>query len=357
MTQGFVSTSFVLPSEDLQSVLSRTLPVWEQLRGGRLFVTGGTGFFGKWLLETFAFANAELQLEAELVALTRDPQRFLLEMPHLAEWDSIRFQTGDVRNFVFPDGTFTHVIHAATEASAALNEQSPRKMFNVIVDGTRRVLEFCERCGAEKLLLASSGAVYGKQPVGMTHVGEDFAGGPDPLSQTAAYAEGKRVAEMLCADAHSRRDLKTSIARCFAFVGPFLPLDRHFAIGNFLRDALKGGPVVVRSAGRDYRSYLYAADLTAWLWTILLQGESCRAYNVGSDEAISIANVARSVASLAGCGLEIRGDELVNSNPASHYVPSIDRARDELGLTIATDFHTAIKRTFNWHECRRGSAA
>ena len=232
----------------------------------------------------------------------------------------------------------------------ALNEQSPRMMFDVIVDGTRRVLDFCELCGAEKLLLASSGAVYGKQPVGVTHVREDYAGGPDPLSPAAAYAEGKRVAEMLCADAHYHRDIKTSTARCFAFVGPFLPLDRHFAIGNFLRDALEGGPVVVRSAGRHYRSYMYAADLTAWLWTILLQGESCRAYNVGSDEAISIADVARSVADLAGCEVDIRGDVAGNSGPPSHYVPSIDRARNELGLTIATDFHTAIKRTFNWHD-------
>jgi dTDP-glucose 4,6-dehydratase len=341
----------------LQSVLNRTLPMWEQLRGGRLFVTGGTGFFGKWLLETFAFANAELQLEAELVALSRDPQRFLLDTPHLAGCDGIRFQTGDVRNFAFPDGTFTHVIHAATEASAALNEQSPRTMFDVIVDGTRRVLDFCQRCGAEKLLLASSGAVYGKQPVGVTHIREDLAGGPDPLSASAAYAEGKRVAEMLCADAHCNRDLKSAIARCFAFVGPFLPLDRHFAIGNFLRDALKGGPVVVRSAGRDYRSYMYAADLAVWLWTILLQGESCRAYNVGSDEAISIADVARSVADLAGCKVDIRTEVAGNLDPPSHYVPSIDRARDDLGLTIATDFHNAIKRTFDWHECRRSKAA
>ncbi len=357
MTQGLIATSSVLPSEDLQSLLSHTLPMWEQLRGGRLFVTGGTGFFGKWLLETFVFANAELQLEAELVALTRDPQRFLLDMPHLADCEGIRFQTGDVRNFDFPDGLFTHVIHAATEASAALNEQNPRVMFDVIVDGTRRVLAFCERCGAERLLLASSGAVYGKQPAGVTHVREDFTGGPNPLSPAAAYAEGKRVAEMLCGEAHYHRDMKNSIARCFAFVGPYLPLDRHFAIGNFLRDALDGGPVVVRSAGHDYRSYMYAADLAAWLWTILLQGESCRAYNVGSDEAISIANVARSVADLAGCEVDIRGDVAASTNPPSHYVPSIERARHELGLTIATDFQSAIERTFKWHECRRGNAA
>jgi nucleoside-diphosphate-sugar epimerase len=352
MTQGLLSNSFVLPSEDLHSVLARTLPLWEELRGGRLFVTGGTGFFGKWLLETFAYANLELQLEAELVALTRGPQRFVSEMPHLARSESIRLHVGDVRSFVFPNGAFSHVIHAATEASASLNEQNPQVMFDVIVAGTRRVLDFCKLCRAEKLLLTSSGAVYGKQTAGTTHVCENFAGGPDPLSPTSAYAEGKRLAEKLCAEAQSHRGMSVSIARGFAFVGPFLPLDRHFAIGNFLRDAIGGGPVVVRSARRDFRSYMYAADLAVWLWTILLRGESCRAYNVGSDEAISIADAARFVADVAGCEVEVRRKDAPNTNPPSYYVPSIDRARQELRLALDTDCRSAIERTFNWHRSR-----
>jgi dTDP-glucose 4,6-dehydratase len=357
MRQGLLSTSFVLPGEDLQSVLIRTLPLWEELRGGRLFVTGGTGFFGKWLLETFAYANLELQLEAELVALTRDPQRFLREMPHLGQCNSIRFHGGDVRSFVFPNGAFSHVIHAATEASASLNEQNPQAMFDVIVAGTQRVLDFCKLCRAEKLLLTSSGAVYGKQLAGTTRVCENFARGPDPASATSAYAEGKRVAEMLWTEGHSHRGMNASIARCFAFVGPFLPLDRHFAIGNFLRDAIGGGPVIVRSAGRDFRSYMYAADLAVWLWTILLRGESCRAYNVGSDEAVSVVDAARSVADVAGCEVDVRRNILPNTDLPSYYVPSIDRARRELGLALDTDCRCAIERTFNWHQSRCERAA
>ena len=101
---------------DLKGVLRRTRNAWEQLRGQRIFITGGTGFFGKWLVETFAYAVSELDLDATLVLLTRDPQRFLKAMPHLSGCESITFEQGDVRDFNFPTGEFSHVIHAATEA-------------------------------------------------------------------------------------------------------------------------------------------------------------------------------------------------------------------------------------------------
>jgi nucleoside-diphosphate-sugar epimerase len=354
MTQSF-ATSSALFREDLRSVLIHARHAWEQLRGQRIFVTGGTGFFGKWLLESFAFANAELDLGAELVTLTRHKRRFLSEMPHLVEREDVQFHEGDVRSFEFLDGEFSHIIHAATDASATLNEGDPRAMFDVIASGTRRVIDFAERCKARRMLLASSGAVYGKQPRGMIHVAEDYQGGPDPFSPTAAYGEGKRVAEWLCGDAHRRTGIDVSIARCFAFVGPFLPLDRHFAIGNFLEDALRGGPVVVRGTGRDLRSYLYAADLATWLWSILTNGRACHPYNVGSDTAMSIAEVAQSVAKLANCDVEFRGNAQPPSESVSCYVPSIERARDELGLSIHSDYQTAIEQTFNWYRERRSS--
>lgn len=338
--------------DDLERVLTRTRSSWEELRGQRIFVTGGTGFFGKWLLETFLHANKTLQLESELLVLTRDPQRFTANMPHLIPQAGLQYHAGDVRSFDFPAGAFSHIIHAATEASAQLNEHSPHTMFDVIATGTRRVLDFADSCGARKLLLISSGAVYGKQPAGMTHLPEDYSGGPDVLSSAAAYGEGKRVAEMLCALAHRHRNLDVQIARCFAFVGPYLPLDSHFAVGNFLQDALRGQPIAVRGTGRVYRSYLYAADLAAWLWTILFRGRSCRPYNVGSDRALSILDIAHAAAKLPMHPLAVQISDPSNAAAPSYYVPSIERARRELGLEIETEFPAALARTFRWHQKR-----
>jgi nucleoside-diphosphate-sugar epimerase len=333
---------------DLKHILDYTWDVWEDLRGARIFITGGTGFFGCWFLESFAAANRVFELNATAAVLTRDEKAFATRCPNLAADPAIVLYEGDVRSFAGPSGMFTHVIHAATPASAALNDAQPLVMLDTIIEGTRRVLDFAVRSGAKKFLLTSSGAVYGKQPSDLTQIPETYAGMPDTMNPGAAYAEGKRVAELLCAVYSRNHGIETKIARCFAFVGPHLPLDAHFAAGNFIRDSLRGGPIRIQGDGTPVRSYLYAADLMIWLWTILVRGKSCRPYNVGASEEISILELAES-ASRLGSGISvITAQRPVAGAAPQRYVPSVKRARKELNLEPIVPLHEAVRRTAVW---------
>src|ERR1700686_3328122 len=268
-------------ADDLDSIVAPTEPLWQELRGQRILITGATGFFRCWLLESFAWANRRLNLGARAVGLSRHPGALAEKAPHLAEDPAISLHAADVRNGNFPDGEFSQVGHAATDASAKLNKEAPLVMFDTIVEGTRRALQFSIASGVSRFLLVSSGAIYGNQPAQLTHISESFKGGPDSMSPSSAYAEGKRAAEMLCSLASSPR-LAIPVARCFAFAGPYMQIDAHFAIGNFIADRLHNRPIRVQGDGSAVRSYLYASDLMVWLWTILFKGQSGRAYNVGS---------------------------------------------------------------------------
>jgi dTDP-glucose 4,6-dehydratase len=334
----------------LEEILQHTDGLWNDLRGARIFVTGGTGFFGAWLLESFLWANRRCSLGAETVVLSRDPQAAMRRHPQFAQAPGLRWHKGDVRTFEYPAGEFACVIHAAADATRARADTSPLDLASTIIDGTRRVLELARTRGIPKVLFASSGAVYGPQPPDLGQIDESFAGAPDTSDPRSAYGEGKRAAEMLCALYGATAGMEPKVARCFAFVGPHLPLDTVYAIGNFIRDALAGGPIRVESQGLAVRSYLYAADLAAWLWTILLRGAPCRPYNVGSDHAVTVAEVARMVADASGPNVDvvIAGNATPGA-PGGRYVPSVERARTELGLDTWTDLPEAIRRTLAWH--------
>jgi len=346
-----------LPKPDLAHVATYTAGEWDALRGRNIFVTGGTGFFGRWLLESFAFAGDLLDLGAHMTVLTRDPTAFAAKAPALAAHPSICFVRGDVRHLdpahILPQlppghsGQFPFVIHAAMDS---VGQDDPVATFDTIVTGTRAVLDFALASGATRFLFTSSGAVYGPQPPDITHIPETHHGSPDCSRPSSAYGEGKRAAELLCAAYHDRHPaFHPVIARCFAFVGPFLPIDAHFAIGNFIRDALRGGPIAIGGDGTPYRSYLHAADLAIWLWTLLFRGRPAYPYNVGSEEDVTILELASTVAECFPVPPDVHlARQPLPGIPPSRYVPATRRAR-ELGLSVLIPLKEAISRTAAWH--------
>lgn len=332
--------------DDLNLVLENTLDLWRETKNKTFFLTGGTGFFGIWLLMSFVFINRKLKLNSNIIVLTRDKNKFLSKYKWVEEFIEISFLEGDVVNFEFIHDKIDYIIHAATEASVKLNDEQPLVMFETVVNGTKRILEFARLKKVKSFLLTSSGAVYGKQPSDIDFISENYLGAPITSDASSMYGEGKRMAELLCAANYKLFHLPIKIARCYAFMGPFLELDSHFAAGNFIRNLLNGDDIIIEGDGTPYRSYMYSADLAVWLWTILFKGQNNSPYNVGSNSSISIAELANLISKQSKSKkINVIIKTPLSDKPIPKYVPNVDKAIEDLNLKIYTDINTSIKKT------------
>lgn len=315
-----------------------------------LLLTGGTGFFGKALLRHWQAAP----VAPRVTVLSRDPEGFLARHPEFAALPWLHFHAGDILNPASLPATasFTHLLHAAADSTYG-PRLSPLQRYTQIVDGTRHLLDYAVTHGGPRFLLASSGAVYGAQPQGMDRIPEDYHGMPNPLDARNAYGVAKRCAEHLCTLYAQQHGLQTVAARCFAFVGPDLPLDVHFAIGNFIRDALTREQITVHGDGTPVRSYMDQRDLACWLEVLLREGRAGQAYNVGSDAALTIAELARQVRDLLAPGKPVHIAAQDAGGPRSRYVPCIAKARAELGLDLHHTLHDAVLETARHAEAAR----
>lgn len=320
----------------------------------KLLLTGGTGFFGKALLRHWAARTPMGMGPAEVTVLSRAPREFLERFPEFQQQPWLRFHEGDI---LVPDtlpaaGSFTHILHAAADSTLG-PRLTPLERYQQIVDGTRNVLDHAVKHGVPRVLFTSSGGVYGPQPPDMERIPESWNGMPDPLIPEHAYGVAKRCAEHLCALYRDRHGLETVIARCFAFVGRDLPLDVHFAIGNFIRDALHSREIAVRGDGSAIRSYMDQRDLAVWLLALMERGQAGQAYNVGSDDQISIRNLADLVRDVLAPTKPVRiAGKADAGNFRSRYVPSIDKARRELGLRLTFPLREGLLETAHharWH--------
>ena len=311
----------------------------------RILLTGGTGFFGRALLRYF-LASGKF-LESRVCVLSRNPQRFQSAHPDLTDCERISFLQADIENREsLPwDHQFTHVLHAATDSTTGplLN---PINRFHQILAGTINLLDLSVACGADRFLLTSSGGIYGPQPCELRTIPEDWLGSPPLNEPLTAYSQAKRAAEHLCTLYRDQHKLQAIIARCFAFVGQDMPLDAHFAIGNFIRDALYGDEIVVSGDGTALRTYLDQRDLAHWLWTLLLYGNDGETYNVGSDRAISIAELAYLVRDLLAPSKSVKIlGEVCYPVIRNRYVPNISKIQRMHGITVGVTLAESIMDT------------
>ena len=307
------------------------------LKDKAIFMTGGTGFFGYWLLKLFARLHSD-GFRIDLTLLSRDPDSFLNKNPEYKDASWLHWVKGDVTNYTFPDQKFDFFIHGAANTTPIVFEK-PAIVFEEIVFGTKHVLEHAIYSSASRVLIISSGAVYGEVSQETLFIKEDLNSAPETNKIENAYGEAKRASEMLAYCYAKEKGIEVVTARCFAFAG--FGIGPHLVLNLFIQQALKENEISIKSSGLARRSFLHGRDLAIWLLKILVDGKSGKLYNVGSDNAYTIKELAELVRDIISPAKKIHVLGSLKQEHRINYIPSIEKAKS-LGLDVWTTLSESI---------------
>jgi nucleoside-diphosphate-sugar epimerase len=338
--------------EDLRAVLGSSVERVADLKNETLLITGGTGFIGTWLSELVLHLNDHHGFKTKLILLSHNLNKFKNTAPHIAVRADVTLVERDIRNLTDLPMEVTYIVHAAASPDRRTHASEPLRTVQTIVEGTNSLLEYASRLSdTKKILNLSSGLIYGMQPWDMKGIPEEMIGGVDCGAFNSAYTESKRMAETICAIYRNQHRLPIVNARPFSFIGPYQLLDRPWAINNFIRDAMLGGPIRILGDGRTVRSYMYPSDMAWWLLNILVRGKVGQNYNVGSPDSVSLQELAdRIVTKFPNRPKIVSGLSRDPSVQASKLVPNVDLAMKSLNLDITVDLDKAITRTIRWNQ-------
>jgi len=339
---------------DCHEVTAASLPTLAPLKGECLLITGGTGFMGTWLAELIAFLNDTYNFNSKILLLSDRAYSFSAKAPHLAVRKDISLIDRDICSIVGIPSEVSLIIHAAATPDSRLHASEPLRVAQVITNGTASLLASASRLPRLKRFLnISSGLIYGPQPLDLERIEESFCGGPNCSSPSSTYAEAKRYAELLCSIYRNEYKMEIITARPFAFIGPYQLLDRPWAINNFIRDGLTGGPIRILGDRETLRSYMYPSDMAFWLLAMLLHGVPGFSYNLGNPNGVTLGQIAEKVANCCPVRPEISANLAENAKiHRSSLVPDVSLAQKTLGLKLLVDTDEAVRRTMLWNRAQ-----
>jgi dTDP-glucose 4,6-dehydratase len=307
--------------EDLDDIVGASTEAMRRLSGSSLLLTGGSGFVARYLVESvIRFNEISGAAPCVLTLPSRSPELLMSRYRRqidakevvVVEWTGVRADDLAGRRW-------DYVLHGAATADPVRVAQDPESSYRDAIGIAASVVDVARSSGAKRIVLISSGAVYGEQPAHVSEIPETFEGGPDVSAPAAAYGEAKRVSELL----FRRSGLDHRIARVFSVIGPYQDLGLSFAVPDLIRQAANRGLLQLTGDGSARRSYCYVTDLTVFLVNLLVGDLRHDVYNVGCRQGTaSVGEVADGIAAIFG-GLEVRRGSA--AEPQRNYVPQLDR--------------------------------
>ena len=316
------------------------------INGKKVLILGGTGLFSRHLIERWNTLIKEENIDVKLTICTRDRKNALKTNRQLNH-EYIEIKEIDFEKEDEIKGEYDYIFHMANaSAKDTYKGISQIRKYNILINATRAVQNIVEKGGVKRVIFTSSGVAYGNMKYDYK---EEYGSNINHLCKQSTLGFAKLVCEHQLNSVCTEKNCSLVIARCFSFISEYMPMDIHYAVGNFIENAIKNEDIVIKSDGNDVRSYQYLEDTCIWLEKLMIMEKPPQVINIGSDEKIKIRDLALLVKEIVNndCQIKILNQSPPNDNQRrAFYVPNLELAR-EYGLVNTHGLRDAIGKVAN----------
>lgn len=289
-----------LYAEDIRYVAGLKLP-WEKLKNAKVLITGAGGLIGSFLTDVLMWQNQNAGMNCSICAMGRNaPSAQARFAPYLAS-PLFAFAAHDITKPLEMEESFDYILHLASNTHPVAYATQPVSTIAVNVTGTSHLLQYAAEHGTGRFLFASSNEIYGENRGDAELFSEEYCGYLNCNTLRAGYPESKRCGEALCQAYRAEKRIDVVIPRLTRSYGPTLLASDTKAMSQFLKKAVDGEDIVLKSEGKQYYSYTYVADAVSGLLTVLLKGKDGEAYNIADGKSdIMLKDLAGVIAEMCG---------------------------------------------------------
>lgn len=328
--------------EDAKSIAYANLE-WEKLQNKTVFISGANGYVPQFFVHGLLMRNELFGDKIKVVAMCRSAERAAKRFVEYEGREDFELFVADVKEPITYERKIDYIIHAASPANQRDRNKDLVGLFDANVTGSKNMLDLAEKNGAV-FLFVSSVDVYGKN-VENKRLTEDYCGPLDPLNPRNVYACAKRAAETLCL-CYANKGVSCKIVRPSQILGSGIELDDGRLHIDFISQILKSNKIILKGDGTPLRTFLYITDAITGMLTVMLEGESCEAYNVLTEEGeASVLELAKTMAELAeGRNVTIEYNmETRTTDPAVTNVVSVVCGESKKIRSLGWNAQTSLK--------------
>jgi nucleoside-diphosphate-sugar epimerase len=289
---------------DLRDTITTPLP-WETLNGSKVLITGAGGLISSFLVDCLMYRNQKSKAQISIYALCRNREKAEKRFGNYLNDVDFNLIIQDVCDLLSVDINFDYIVHAATNAHPLAYATAPVEIMKANLLGTINILEYAKEHNVRRCTFVSSGEIYGQNDSSADKcMKEDYSGYIDCSDPRSAYPESKRAAEVLCVAYKQEYCVNTvNIRPCYIY-GPTMIEENSRADAQFIRNAINGDNIVMKSAGTQLRSYCYVSDAVSAMLYILLLGKSGESYNIANkNSTVTIREFAKILSDISGVSI------------------------------------------------------